>query len=300
MNTTQIPHPSNPSSSFRQSPISQNNSTPITYEYSILLDQFPLTHGVTYRYGGVSEGDFASFNMGLHVGDDSEAVVENRKSLAQVLGVDPHSLTCGEQVHGVGVTRVTEELIGRGAFSWDDSIPDSDAIHTNLVNVPLLLLVADCVPVLIYDVVHHAVAVVHAGWRGAIAHIVERTIDSMHDAYGTLPADCYLFIGPSIGADSFEVSEEIGEQFRQDMHALGLSQVDAVVRYIQRVGQTMPTPHVDLKGYLAACVVQKGVPLEQVSISSTDTMTNDRCYSYRRDQGRTGRMAMFSVLRDKA
>ena len=287
------------SSTLRQSPISQNNSTPITYEYSILLDQFPLTHGVTYRYGGVSEGSFNSFNMGLHVGDDLKAVVENRKRLAQVLGVDPHSLTCGEQVHGVGVTRVTEELVGRGAFSWDDSIPDSDAIHTNLVNVPLLLLVADCVPVLIYDVVHHAVAVVHAGWRGAIAHIVERTIDSMHDAYGTLPADCYLFIGTSIGADSFEVSEEIGEQFRQDMHALGLSQVDAVVRYIQRVGQTMPTPHVDLKGYLAACVVQKGVPLEQVSISSTDTMTNDGCYSYRRDQGRTGRMAMFSVLRDK-
>ena len=288
------------SSTLRQSPISQNNSTPITYEYSPLLEDFPLTHGVTYRYGGVSEGSFDSFNMGLHVGDTPEVVTENRKRLAQVLGVEPHRLTCGEQVHGVGVTRVTEELIGRGAFSWDDSIPDSDAIHTNLVNVPLLLLVADCVPVLVYDATHHAVAVVHAGWRGAIAHIVERTIDSMHDAYGTLPADCYLFIGPSIGADSFEVSEEIGEQFRQDMHALGLSQVDEVVRYIQRVGQTMPTPHVDLKGYLAACVVQKGVPLEQVSISSTDTMTNDRCYSYRRDQGRTGRMAMFSVLRDKA
>lgn len=288
------------SSTLRQSPISQNNSTPITYEYSPLLDHFPLTHGVTYRYGGVSEGCFASFNMGLHVGDDLKAVVENRKRLAQVLGVDPHSLTCGEQVHGVGVTRVTEELVGRGAFSWGDSIPDSDAIHTNLVNVPLLLLVADCVPVLIYDAVHHAVAVVHAGWRGAIDHIVERTIDSMHDAYGTLPADCYLFIGPSIGADSFEVSEDIAEQFRQDMHALGLSQVDEVVRYIQRVGQTMSTPHVDLKGYLAACVVQKGVPLEQVSISSTDTMTNDGCYSYRRDQGRTGRMAMFAVLRDQA
>lgn len=288
------------SSTLRQSPISQNNSTPITYEYSPLLDHFPLAHGVTYRYGGVSEGSFNSFNMGLHVGDTPDAVAENRKRLAQVLGVDPNHLTCGEQVHGVGVTRVTEELVGRGAFSWDDSIPDSDAIHTNLVNVPLLLLVADCVPVLIYDAVHHAVAVVHAGWRGAIDHIVERTIDSMHDAYGTLPADCYLFIGPSIGADSFEVSEDIAEQFRQDMYALGLSQVDEVVRYIQRVGQTMPTPHVDLKGYLAACVVQKGVPLEQVSISSTDTMTNDRCYSYRRDQGRTGRMAMFSVLRDKA
>lgn len=297
MNKTQISHPS---STFRQFPLPQNNSTSITYEYAPLLEDFPLTHGVTYRYGGVSQGNFNSFNMGLHVGDTLEAVAENRKRLAQVLGVDPNHLTCGEQVHGTGVTRVTEDLVGKGAFSWDDSIPDSDAIHTNLVNVPLLLLVADCVPVLIYDAVHHAVAVVHAGWRGAIAHIVERTIDSMHDAYGTLPSDCYLFIGPSIGADSFEVSEEIAEQFRQDMHTLGLSQVDQVVRYIQRDGQITATPHVDLKGYIAACVVQKGVPVEQVSVSSTDTMTTDGCYSYRRDQGCTGRMAMFAVLRDQA
>ncbi len=297
MNTTKS---FQPSSALRQSPLPQNTSTNITYQYSPLLEQFSLTHGVTYRYGGVSEGSFDSFNMGLHVGDNPEAVAENRRHLAQVLGVEPTHLTCGEQVHGVGVTRVTQELVGRGAFSWDDSIPDSDAIHTNLVDVPLLLLVADCVPVLIYDAVHHAVAVVHAGWRGAIAHIVERTIDSMHDAYGTLPVDCYLFIGPSIGGGSFEVSEEIAEQFRQDMHALRLSQVDEVVRYIQRAGQRTGTPHVDLKGYIAACVVQKGVPQEQVSVSSTDTMTTDGCYSYRRDQGRTGRMAMFAVLREKA
>ena len=295
MNKTQL---FQTSSSLRQSSLHQNNSTSITYECSPLLEDFPLTHGVTYRYGGVSEGSFNSFNMGLHVGDTPEAVTENRKRLAQVLGVDSSRLTCGEQVHGVGVTRVTSELVGRGAFSWDDSIPDSDAIHTNLVEVPLLLLVADCVPVLIYDAVHHAVAVVHAGWRGAIAHIVERTIDSMHKAYGTLPSDCYLFVGPSIGADSFEVSEEIAEQFRQDMRALGLSQVDQVVRYIQRAEQ--PTLHVDLKGYIAACVVHKGVPLKQVSVSSTDTMTTDGCYSYRRDHGRTGRMAMFAVLRDQA
>ena len=288
------------SSSLHHALFSQDNSTSITYEYSPLLEPFPLAHGVTYRYGGVSKDSFHSFNMGLHVGDTPKAVAENRKRLAQVLGVDPNHLTCGEQVHGVGVTRVTQELIGRGAFSWDDSIPDSDAIHTNLVNVPLLLLVADCVPVLIYDAVHHAVAVVHAGWRGAIAHIVERTMDSMHDAYGTLSSDCYLFVGPSIGSDSFEVSEEIAEQFRQDMHTLGLSQVDQMVRYIQRQGQRTPTPHVDLKGYIAACVVHKGVPLEQVSVSSTDTLTTDGCYSYRRDQGHTGRMAMFAVLRDQA
>lgn len=296
MNTTKLFHTT---SSLRHALFPQDTSTSITYEYSPLLEAFPLTHGVTYRYGGVSKDSSDSFNMGLHVGDDPEAVIENRRRLAQVLGVDPNHLTCGEQVHGVGVTRVTKELIGRGAFSWDDSIPDSDAIHTNLIGVPLLLLVADCVPVLVYDAVHHAVAVVHAGWRGAIAHIVERTMDSMHDAYGTLPKDCYLFIGPSIGADSFEVSEEIAEQFRQDMGNLGLSQVNAVVRYLQRLGQATPTPHIDLKEYIAACIVQKGVPIDQVILSATDTMMTEGCYSYRGDVGKTGRMAMFAVLRNQ-
>jgi conserved hypothetical protein, YfiH family len=143
------------------------------------------------------------------------------------------------------------------------------------------------------------VAVVHAGWRGAIAHIVERTMDSMHDAYGTLPKDCYLFIGPSIGEDSFEVSEEIAEQFRQDMGNLGLSQVNAVVRYLQRLEQATPTPHIDLKGYIAACVVQKGVPIDQVILSATDTMMTEGCYSYRGDAGKTGRMAMFAVLQNQ-
>lgn len=295
MITTKIPYSS---STLHKSSISQNNSTRITYEYSPLLERFPLTHGVTCRYGGVSEGDFTSFNMGLHVGDDPAAVVENRKRLAQVLGVDPNHLTCGEQVHGVGVTRVTEELVGKGAFSWADSIPDSDAIHTNLVNIPLLLLVADCVPVLLYDAAHHAVAVIHAGWRGAIVHIVDRTLDSMHEDYGTMANACYLYIGPSIGGDSFEVSEEIAQQFRQDIEGLGLSQEIDLVKYIQREGQTVATPHVDLKGYIATCMVQRGIPMDQISVSGTDTMTEERCYSYRCDQGRTGRMAMFAVLRD--
>lgn len=286
------------STSLQEVSLSEDSSNKIAYECAPLLHRFPLLHGVTCRYGGVSQGDFTSFNMGLHVGDDPTAVAENRKRLAHVLGVDPNYLTCGEQVHGVGVTRVTEDLIGKGAFSWDDSIPDSDAIHTNLVNVPLLLLVADCVPVLLYDRVHHAVAVVHAGWRGAIAHIVERTLGSMHEDYGTMADACYLYIGPSIGGDSFEVSEEIAQQFRQDIEGLGLSQEIDLVKYIQREGQTVATPHVDLKGYIAICMAQRGIPMDQISVSGTDTMTEERCYSYRRDQGRTGRMAMFAVLRD--
>lgn len=270
----------------------------IEFEQAPTLRRYPLVHGVTCRTGGVSEGPFGTFNMGLHVQDQIEAVHENRRRLARMLGLEADRLTCGEQVHGVGVTRITEDLVGRGAFDWQDGIPQSDAIHTNLVQVPLLLLVADCVPVLVYDREHHAVAVVHAGWRGAIAHILEDTLTSMHEHYGTRPLDCELYIGPSIGGNSFEVSESIADTFRQDMHRLQLPGIDTVVRYLVRPGQTTATPHVDLKRYLAISMESYGIASNQIVVSPTDTMTSSQCFSYRRDGGITGRMALFAMLRE--
>jgi len=284
------------SSSLRHAPFSQDSSTSITYEYSPLLEGFPLAHGVTYRYGGVSEGNFNSFNMGLHVGDDPKAVAENRKRLAQVLGVDPNHLTCGEQVHGVGVTRVTEELVGRGAFSWEDSIPDSDAIHTNLVNVPLLLLVADCVPGLIYAAVHHAVAVVHAGWRGAIGRLSVLTIEAMKESYGTEFKDCYIYLGPSIGPESFEVDVELGKRFELAWRDMTDRDASDVVNY---PGDKLDKAYINLWNFIGEDLLVNGVPPENITIGGTDSVSEIDCYSYRREAGLTGRMALFAMLQDR-
>lgn len=264
---------------------------PFEFEAAIALTGFPLMHGVTRRFGGVSKKPFDSFNLGLHVGDDIEHVWENRRRLAKHLRVGPEMLTCAQQVHGIQISEVTQENVGAGAFQMDKAIPDSDALFTNLIGVPLLLLVADCVPVLVYDPRHHAMAVIHAGWRGTIGHVPGLTLEAMHRAYGTEPAECHIYLGPSIQYASFEVSEELADTFRKASRI-----PDQIVGYRYRADKGIQTPHVNLQQFIVQDLRQLGVPLQQITVSPTDSMTAPACYSYRREFGKTGRMALFAML----
>lgn len=264
---------------------------PFEFEAATALTGFSLMHGVTRRFGGVSQKPFESFNLGLHVGDEIEHVWENRRRLAKHLRVAPEMLTCAQQVHGTHISEVTKEQVGAGAFQMDTAIPDSDALITNLIGVPLLLLVADCVPVLVYDQRQHAMAVVHAGWRGTIGHIPVRTIKAMGDAYGTKPEDCHVYLGPSIQYESFEVSEELADLFRQA--ALIPEQI---VGYKYRADKGIQTPRVNLQQFIVQELRQLGVPWQQITVSATDSMMAPACYSYRREFGKTGRMALFAML----
>ncbi|WP_298704671.1 peptidoglycan editing factor PgeF [uncultured Veillonella sp.] len=267
---------------------------PFEFESAANLTGFPLMHGVTRRFGGVSKKPFDSFNLGLHVEDQVQDVVENRRRLAKHLRVRLEDLTCAKQVHGVGVAQVTQFNRGHGATSLSQAIPDSDAMMTDLPQTPLLLLVADCVPVLIYDAKHHAIAVVHAGWRGAIGHLPTITLEAMAEAYGTNPADCYAYLGPSIQSDSFEVSETLADQFRKES-----AYANDIVYYRYRSDKQIETPRVDLQQFIVHDLLRKGVPLRQITVSGTDTLTSPSCYSYRREHGKTGRMALFAMLRAK-
>lgn len=264
---------------------------PFEFESAANLTGFPLMHGVTRRFGGVSKKPFDSFNLGLHVDDQVQDVVENRRRLAKHLRVSLEELTCAKQVHGTSVAQVTEFNRGYGATSLNQAIPDSDAMMTNLPKTPLLLLVADCVPVLLYDSRHHAIAVVHAGWRGAIGHLPPITLEAMADAYGTDPADCYAYLGPSIQADSFEVSETLADQFRKETR-----KPNEIVFYRYRSDKEIETPRVDLQQFIVQDLLMMGIPLQHITVSGTDTMTSPSCYSYRREHGKTGRMALFAML----
>lgn len=258
----------------------------LRYEVAPALEQLPLKFGVTFRYGGVSEGAFQSLNLGLHVNDDEAAVRENRKRLAEALGATADAVTVGEQIHGLTATEVTPTLRGCGATTLADAIPASDALYTDAVGVSLLLLVADCVPVLLYDRAHHAVAVVHAGWRGAVGCLPRLTLEAMTKRYGTKPSDVYAYTGPSIQGQSFEVGEEVADQFR----AAGAG--DGVISYKTPNGK----PYVDLQRFIADDLQGAGVPNSQIVVSPTNSIDDERCFSYRRDKGVTGRMALFAML----
>lgn len=267
-----------------------------SYETPNWADHFPITIGDTYRHGGVSQEPYESLNLAFHVGDEPKYVRENRAIIAEYLGIEPERISCGNQVHGLKAVEITEDLIGAGAFGEDTAIADCDAVFTKLLNVPLFLFTADCVAVGIYDAKHHAIATVHAGWRGAIGHLPVLTIESMKEAYGTEFKDCYIYLGPSIGPDSFEVDVELGKRFELAWCGMTKRSVSDVVDY---PGDKLDKAYINLWNFIAEGLMVNGVPKENIAIGGTDSVTETDCYSYRRESGKTGRMALFGMLQER-
>ena len=161
------------------------------------------------RYGGCSEGNYRSFNVNRYCGDDEEHIVRNLESLKSLLGVSqvfmPH------QVHGTEVLRVKQSVPWEGMA---DDFEGVDAMITDVTGICIGVSTADCIPVLLYDEAHHAAAAIHAGWRGTVKRIVKKTVESMHDSFGTRPEELQAVIGPGISLESFEVGDEVYQQFQ--------------------------------------------------------------------------------------
>ena len=154
--------------------------------------------GTTCRPGGVSRGDFASFNLGAHVGDDPQAVATNRRRLRDLLSL-PEEPRWLRQVHGNQVVTLPEA----------GSEQDADASITMLPGTVCAVLTADCLPVLLARSDGRAVAAAHAGWRGLCAGVLEATVT----AFDCDPARLMAWLGPAISQAAFEVGDEVREKF---------------------------------------------------------------------------------------
>jgi YfiH family protein len=173
-----------------------------------LFDGLSLRAAVTTRNGGVSTGPYQSLNLGLHVGDDPAAVLENRRRAARSLGLELDDLVFANQVHGRAVAVVDGRARGRGARSTADVVGDVDALVTTTPGIGLVVMVADCVPLVLYSPDAHALAVVHAGWRGTVADVVGATVERLR-ALGADPAQVLAGIGPAISAAAYEVADDV-------------------------------------------------------------------------------------------
>lgn len=118
------------------------------------------------------------------------------------------------QVPGNGIAIVDEHFLKMSSDEQKEAVSQADALITNIPEVCIGVTTADCVPVLLYDPVKKCIAAIHAGWRGTVQHIVSVTIRSMFLHFGSLSADIYAAIGPSIGYEQFEVGDEVYEAFR--------------------------------------------------------------------------------------
>lgn len=220
--------------------------------------------GMTLRAGGVSAGPFESLNLGAHVGDDPEAVRENRARFVETcqLPAEPNWLT---QVHG------DRALVDPAPAA------EADASISRSPGRPCAVLVADCLPVILSSADGGSVAAAHAGWRGLAAGIVENTVSAM----GCDPDGLVAWLGPAISRQAFEVGDEVRDAFtRPDPGASGCFQPNDRGRWMA-----------DLYGLARRRLAVAGV---------TDVHGGGRCtfgepdafFSYRRD-GQCGRMAAF-------
>lgn len=219
---------------------------------------------VTLKSGGVSAGNYASFNLATHVGDDIDAVDENRKRLASKLGQE-NEVCWLNQIHG---SRVVEAGL--------EKLPDADGIYCSAPGTPLAIMVADCVPIILTDQRGSCVAALHAGWRGLAGGIIKEMIDKM-PASGKVMA----WMGPAIGQCHYEVGEEVRQ---------GLSKYPSAFRQSEKPSHFM----LDMWAVARLQLSEAGV-IDVFGGGCCTYCEEERFYSYRREAV-TGRIAALVWL----
>lgn len=219
----------------------------------------------TGRDGGVSTGDHAGLNLARHVGDQERHVARNRALLAQEIGAP---VVFVDQVHSADV----HVLPATG----EAPLVTADAMVTDRRDLALAIMVADCLPVLLSDPAAGVVAAAHAGRRGLLDGVLQRTVQAMGDL-GARPADLHVSIGPSICGACYEVPAAMREE--------AAGRVPATWRRT-----SWGTPSLDLRAGALAVLTECGVPGSSIDADHPCTLEDERFFSYRR-QARTGRFA---------
>ena len=240
----------------------------------------------TTRFGGCSEGNYASFNINGYCGDNPAHVAANRAALCGELGIQQDRLILPHQVHGKKVLAIDRPLLALDEVARHERIEGIDAVMTDVTGVCVGVSTADCIPVLLYDEEHCAVAAVHAGWRGTVKGIVAETVRAMSLHYGTEAAMLRAVIAPGISVAAFEVGDEVYDAFA----AAGFP-MNVVAR---RMGRW----HIDLNVANFLQLEAAGVPLGRIQVSSYCTYTEcDRFFSARRLGIQSGRLYTGILLR---
>lgn len=261
----------------------------VTYLTFPILERTGLVrHGFSTRLGGVSEGIFSSMNLSFSRGDDEGRVLENYRRMAQALGSDTTHMVLSQQTHTTNVRIVTGQDRGKGIHAPLD-YADVDGMVTDEPGIMLVTFYADCVPVYLVDVKHHAIGLSHSGWRGTVGRMGSRTLDVMRETYHTEPGDVVAAIGPSICQDCYEVSEDVIWEFEK---AFGGERMP-------RIAYKKPNGKYQLDLWSANRMVLEdaGVWEENIQITDICTCCNpELLFSHRASEGKRGNLAAFLEL----
>lgn len=239
----------------------------------------------TTRHGGVSTGSYASLNCTPYTGDDPDCVRQNQEILLSAMPQRPRELIIPWQTHGTRVLPIDEAFLSAGEEQRHALLQGVDALVTDLSGICLCISTADCIPILIYDAKHNAIAAVHAGWRGTVNFIIGHALERMHVLYGTDGADVSAVIGPGISLEAFEVGDEVYEAFR-----LADFPMDRIARKQEKW-------HIDLWEANRLQLLDFGVPSTSIETAGICTYTHyENFFSARRLGIKSGRMLSGIVM----
>lgn len=235
----------------------------MTFGSSLLAAIPGLRHAFFTREGGVSGEIYESLNGGLGSNDDPANVLENRRRMAEQMGVVPENLISVHQVHS------PDAVVATGPWP-DDTRPRADAIVTRTEGIAIGVTAADCGPILFADAGARVIGAAHAGWKGALTGVLESTIEAM-EKLGADRSGIVAAIGPLIRQHSYEVGGEFVERF---LDADGENKSFFIPSV--RTGHAM----FDLAGFIRMRLENAGVLM--IDDIGVDTYSDERFYSYRR------------------
>ncbi len=250
----------------------------------MVSDRISARHMFTTRIGGVSRGVFASWNLGMNRGDDDAALCENYRLAGEILGCGRDDFVVTKQVHGRIVCLATES--DRCAVDSDKRI-ECDGFVTNVKGLPLMIYIADCVPVLLHEPEAGVIAAVHCGWKSSVQDILGAAVEKMC-ALGARPENIRAAIGASIGKCCFECDDDVPAAVESYLGG----DTDGLFEKKPN-GKT----HVDLRGANARRLMQLGLRRENIDVSDECTMCLPQKYwSHRATDGVRGSMAAAIML----
>ena len=173
-----------------------------------------IAHFCSSRHGGVSKGDYTSLNLSPFSGDKAENFAENKAILCETFKILPEKLVIPFQIHATKVREIENSFFDLPASERVNFLNGVDALFTRIPEVCIGVTTADCVPLLFYDPAKKVIAAVHAGWRGTVERIAEKTVHAIVEKCGSNPADIRVVIGPSISAGVYEVGIDVVERFK--------------------------------------------------------------------------------------
>jgi len=244
-----------------------------------------VRHAISTRVGGVSRSSYQSMNISYKVSDDSLRVEENRRLLSESIEMNLDKAVYLTQIHSDKVFKLdSSNLPPKG-----QPLGQGDAVITNLSQVPISILVADCLPILFYDQIHKAIGLAHAGWRGTVAQIAVKTLKMMTETYETNPADVKVVLGPAIGPCCYEVGLDVREKFDSFSYA------GEILEQSGKSHWKLNIPEANARQLLEA-----GVTEDHLIRSNLCTVNHiDLFYSHRADadsEQPTGRFGAFLML----